>query len=115
MIKEKNFHRAGPKAVALLKKFAPHKGGNIALRAIHDLDMQDKHRSIVPSLISTISPEMHIGQSIVLEATQKPSSIQVIFPNDSVFAGEEIIPILHNLVKVTTGVIEAFEALAQIP
>src|SRR6266571_1653305 len=73
MIKEKNFHRAGPKAVTLLKKFAPHKGGNVALRAIHDLDMQDKHRSIVPSLISTISPEIRIGHPIPLEATQKPS------------------------------------------
>jgi hypothetical protein len=47
-IKRRNFDRAGPDAVALLKQLCPYKGGNVALRTIHDLDIQDKHQALVP-------------------------------------------------------------------
>jgi hypothetical protein len=48
MIKQRNFHRAHADAVNLLRSLRPFKGGNEALRAIHDLDITDKHKSLVP-------------------------------------------------------------------
>jgi hypothetical protein len=44
---QKRFRKAGDDAVELLRKFAPYRGGNHALRALHDLDVQDKHTSII--------------------------------------------------------------------
>jgi hypothetical protein len=45
---DKNFDRAGPEAVALLKTFEPYRGADNPLRDIHDLDIIDKHRMLVP-------------------------------------------------------------------
>ncbi len=47
MIKEKNFDRAGDDAVTLLKSFKPHRGGDELLRAMHDLDIEDKHKALI--------------------------------------------------------------------
>ena len=43
MIKRRNIDRAHPDVVSYIRSLAPYKGGNIALRAIHDLDVRDKH------------------------------------------------------------------------
>jgi hypothetical protein len=50
MIKLKNFNRAGPEAVSVLKFLKPFRGGNAGLRALHDLDVADKHQALVPIL-----------------------------------------------------------------
>ncbi len=46
-IKESGMRRAGPEAVRLLKELKPYKSGNAALRAVHDLDIQDKHTGLL--------------------------------------------------------------------
>ena len=48
MIKKRHIDRAGQKAVDLVKSFKPYKGGNNLLRALHDLDITDKHKSLIP-------------------------------------------------------------------
>ena len=48
MIKKRHIDRAGGKAIALIKSLKPYKGGNDLLRALHDLDIIDKHRSLIP-------------------------------------------------------------------
>ena len=48
-IKKKKFDRASPEAVRLLKKIRPYRGGNVLLRALHELDVMDKHRLIIPA------------------------------------------------------------------
>jgi hypothetical protein len=50
MIKRKRFNRAGRNAVALLHELRPYRNGNSALRAIHDLDIQDKHQFPDPGI-----------------------------------------------------------------
>jgi hypothetical protein len=47
-IKSKHFDRASAEAVDLLKSLKPFKGGSAALRAIHDLDVMDKHHTLIP-------------------------------------------------------------------
>jgi hypothetical protein len=56
MIRRRNFKRAGPRAVALLHELRPYRNGNVALRAIHDLDVQDKHHSLIPGAMMHASP-----------------------------------------------------------
>jgi hypothetical protein len=38
-INRKKFDRCGPNAIALLRTLKPYKGGNLKLRALHDLDV----------------------------------------------------------------------------
>jgi len=52
MIKQKNFNRAGAKAVDFLKDLKPYRGGNMAIRALHDINVADKHKTLTP-VIST--------------------------------------------------------------
>jgi hypothetical protein len=47
-IKRRHLDRADPAAVDLVRALKPYKGGNIELRALHDLDIQDKHRMLIP-------------------------------------------------------------------
>lgn len=46
-ISKKKFDRASADAVSLLRTIAPRKDGNAELRAIHDLDIADKHKLIL--------------------------------------------------------------------
>ena len=46
-IKDRDFNRAGPDAVALLTRYQPYEGGDSPLYAIHLLDIIDKHRMLV--------------------------------------------------------------------
>ena len=46
-IKKKHIDRAGLQVINEIKKLQPYKGGNLALRAIHDLDIVDKHQSLI--------------------------------------------------------------------
>ena len=47
-IRNRKFNLCGKDAVNLLRTFKPYRGGNEALRSIHDLDILDKHRSLIP-------------------------------------------------------------------
>jgi hypothetical protein len=61
MIKKRNMHRASAEVVDLIKSFKPYRGGNAALRGIHDLDIMDKHRMLIPSISSIHYPIGGIG------------------------------------------------------
>ncbi|HUS98314.1 MAG TPA: hypothetical protein VMX97_16425 [Hyphomicrobiaceae bacterium] len=67
-IKRKNFHRAGSAAVDLLKFLKPYKGGNEGLRALHDLDVMDKHKALVPVAQSVV---MNLSGMLPKDAPQK--------------------------------------------
>src|SRR5208282_3479288 len=60
MISKRHFDRAGPDAVALLKNWQPYKSGDTGLRVIHDLDIQDKHRALIPQVMHAASPVVRL-------------------------------------------------------
>jgi len=61
MIKRRNLHRAGPEVVKIISDLKPYRGGNDALRAIHDMNILDKHRALVPVIAGGASPAAMIG------------------------------------------------------
>lgn len=65
MIKRWNMDRAKPTVVALIVTTAPFKGGNEALRALHDLDIMDKHQAIIPTSDMTGVPDIPGLDSLV--------------------------------------------------
>jgi len=48
-IKNRNINRAGKDVVEIIRSLKPYTGGNEALRAIHDLDIADKHVTLIPT------------------------------------------------------------------
>lgn len=112
--KFKDFAKCGADCADLIETIAPYHGGNEALRALHDLDVQDKHKSLIPSK-KVIEWEMEgevdlddpANHSLV--ATAKVTLYK--FPEDSPLAGKPIIPSLEMLAQAVERVLEAFATL----
>jgi len=119
MIKKRNFHRAGPDAEALLKQFAPYTGGNDALRGLHDLDIQDKHHTIIPVLSMISSPTYTVnihedGRRVRLlmpDPFDPKDLLTATLPEGGAFGHEPLVPTLKNLVQLTEGILESFAAM----
>lgn len=118
MIVRRGFDRAGDAAIRLLREYKPYRGGNVALRGIHDLDIQDKHQALILGAAGVGSPIFKInapGDGPLFEFVsdpEKPSELKLIFMKDSIFADRELAPTLKELVEMTAGIIEAFKALS---
>jgi hypothetical protein len=118
MIKRRNFDRAGSDAVALLKELKPYRGGNVALRALHEMDVEDKHKALIPNLMSVGSPIIQMWEDDgtpnprVIGDPNAPSSVEFVFPAGLGLDGREIVPTLHEMVKLVEDIVEAFRALA---
>lgn len=48
MIKKRRINKAGEDVVKIIRSLKPYTGGNKLLRSLHDLDITDKHKSLVP-------------------------------------------------------------------
>lgn len=130
-IKEKNFDRAAPEVVDLLMALKPYKGGNAALRYIHDLNIEDKHRTLIPVAGYIKNPggalgfnQEHlyprtIGSGTILAQIapdlvpndKLPVTFNLVFPWRGPFEDRELVPTFHGLVQDFSGIVDAFEAL----
>ena len=104
-IDNKNFYRAGDDAVELLKQFAPHKGGNEKLRAIHDLDIRDKHKSIIETRV--VMHDLHLSYRLDGGPISTDASYSHQFL-DGPLAGMPLIETSRELVQLVEGIIEEF-------
>lgn len=119
-IRAKKFEKAGPIALEILQNFRPYRGGNDMLRALHDLDIRDKHQQLIPQHTSVASPVIKMGDAddptIRLVGNDKrPSEVTLRFPADWPMGGEEVLSSLDSMIDIVSSVIEAFEpCLAEI-
>lgn len=138
MIKRRNMDRAAPDVVDILRSMKPYKGGNKALRALHDLDIADKHKLLIPALSAILHPSYEIDfinqieivrdpkdcvaivqDGALIEAavpntipvkafTDKKYLITFVFDADQPMAGESVTPTLQDLAKLVDGIIDTF-------
>jgi hypothetical protein len=131
MIKARNMNRAAPEVVELIRSMAPFSGGNHALRAIHDLDIQDKHQALIIAGSSVDIHGLSLGwrdingmkvgslgngsfrrEGFNGSFGQQPVGFRLMFAHDhDTFPDREIAKTLHALTEETLGVIQAFELL----
>lgn len=113
-VARRNFDRAGQDAVTLLHEFAPYRGGNELLRAIHDLDIEDKHTSLLETQ-KTMDFEVVGSYDLVnpqeSEISYQVRSIQHCFAEGSPRQGKPVIESLRELHHEVERVVEAFRAL----
>lgn len=55
-LKDAKFKQLGPEVRAYLASLRPYKGGNDALYGLHDYDIRDKHRMIIPVFAAALNP-----------------------------------------------------------
>jgi hypothetical protein len=110
-IEKKCFAKAGQDAVALLLTLKPYRGGNAYLRALHEMDIQDKHTALV--IGNRSAPFMgSINVSDPTQHSMRVDTAAITFQfGDGPFAGRELIETLENAVQVVEGILEAFAAL----
>jgi hypothetical protein len=133
MIKRKNFHRASMESQDLLRELQPYRGGNFALRALHDMDIMDKHHELIPIFHAGVMGHVEIG-SMIFDQNRVhciDGSVPIMAPwfamnakhpspiplrlDPSFDAGpyedQSISETLHGLMDLCVGVLDAFEAL----
>jgi hypothetical protein len=116
-IKSKNFHKAGEDAVTLLKSFAPFRGGNEALRALHDLDIRDKHKALV---LMGSAMNIEVAGSYDIDDPEKNNlsiighDIHYIFPESEPLGAKRVIETLKELMDLVNGILEAFGSMVAL-
>jgi len=111
-IRQRCFHKAGKDAVALLRTFEPYRGGNEALRMIHDLDIRDKHSALIVAGLS-VGLDFEVTYNIHDPGAGR---VRVFFDTydwyfpDAPLKRKPVIETLKKLVELVDGIIEAFAA-----
>jgi hypothetical protein len=115
-VKRRCFHKTGDDAVALLRQFAPYRGGNEMLRTLHDLDIHDKHTALVPSgALSRVHFQglYDIDDPKAGNFAVTADDIHYIFPENGPFGGRRMIETLKELVELVNGILETFAAMVE--
>lgn len=138
-IKEK-IQGASPEVHDIVRALKPYKrenGGNTALRALHDLDIADKHVALTPTLAAVglrdfilMNGQEPVMQDIGIVIFPEKGAGFIGFPPDAnieikgnpkltadialgegqPFEHEPLIPTLHQLVDLIDGIVKTFEA-----
>ena len=118
-ISDRHINRAHPDVVKYIRSLKPYQSGNAALRGLHDLDLQDKHRGMMPQPTSVASPIIQLRDDnghqlpipIIIGDPNKPSDIKIVFPEGSPFANEEIVPTLHKLETLADSIVATLASI----
>jgi hypothetical protein len=136
-IKKRNLHRINPDALALVRSLKPYRGGNVDLRALHDLDVHDKHKGPIALINAVTTPSfaLKLGNRVnpipswnsaikdglwlmmmpacdnIPLGTEIPALYRFAFSNNTPFPGHEVVPTLHRLTEHVAGIVEAFKTL----
>jgi hypothetical protein len=93
MIKSKNLNRAGPEVVRMVIDLKPCRDGNKLLRAIHDMDVLDKHQALVPVVAGGASPAARIAFNATNPTNVQPVRTRIEHNGQSVM----VMPPVSNL------------------
>ena len=96
-INRKNMNRASLDVVELIKTLQPYEGGNKLLRAIHVMDIQDKHRALLPTIGMVSTPAFTTtpySKNLILRSTIfSPMNTPLLFSGQPI----TLIPDVINL------------------
>lgn len=140
MVIRRRMDRASPEALALIKSVKPYHGGNEALRAVHDLDIIDKHQTLITAVTMTGTPHIPWEQAMRVGPIRDGASFLIVHQHQMLWpigyrangdfllefprfravgdrlepyplGGKEVSQALIGLAKVIDTIIEEFAAL----
>ncbi|MDD9177033.1 hypothetical protein PVK63_19465 [Aliivibrio sp. S2TY2] len=141
MIKKRRIDKAGEGVVDIVRELKPYTGGNKLLRSLHDLDITDKHKSLVPvahyagiknfQMSGTSGPmltiqNLHCGPirdgmvlmslppagNVRIGQTFNPS-LKLCLDEEVVDRDEELIETLHKYVKMVEDILQKFKKIVE--
>lgn len=122
----RKIHRAPTAVQNLIRKLRPYHGGNAALRALHDLDIADKHHSLIEIATTITTPRVRVlcderGTPIAgvdgkarleVESASEPVAV-FTFAKDSPLAGKSLVETLRFLRQMVSDIIDSFDEACQ--
>lgn len=108
-INKKRFHFCGLDAVAHIKTLRPYKNGNIELRAIHDLDLLDKHKALIP--VPQVGVQLNIDFETGKALSTNSHNYSFAYPQETNLGEREIIQTTKQLVQLCESILVSFAAL----
>lgn len=134
-IRARRLNRIGKKFIEAIEHIAPYKDGNRGLRAIHDLDVLDKHQALVPTVaiveidwpVSVTNSEKfvtsvaHDGQRIIMipkalcpldYGTTIKADFSIIFGEGSAFERTYLVKQLEASVTSIESILKLFKHVA---
>jgi len=134
MIKRRGVHKASEEAIHLIVSLKPYNGGNTVIRYVHDLDIMDKHKALIPHAGRVKTPggalgfndsgpkpgHVHGRGSTTLWMAEKDgfspnkefsAVFELRFPFRGPFQERELISTCYMLVDEFSSILDAFEAL----
>ncbi|SUS08038.1 hypothetical protein DF3PB_5620004 [uncultured Defluviicoccus sp.] len=139
---KKDLAHGGQPICDLIRAMKPYKGGNIALRGLHDLDVSDKHKMLIPVLRQGLYHQVEfvikINEKVAIRIkngkilkdktnpTTKIHSMEttavlpnnyegtaILFADSMPFAGEPVLNTLESLCQEVDRILKAFEKLVR--
>lgn len=125
-MRARKIHRASAAVQDLIRKLRPYYGGGSALRALHDLDIADKHHSLIEIATNITTASVRVvcderGAPIIgpdgkarleVEPGSEPTAV-FAFAKDSALAGKPLIEALLGLKKMVSEIIDSMEEACQ--
>ena len=134
-IHERHLDRAAPDVVNTIRSLKPYRNGNVKLRAIHDLDIMDKHQTIIPigdcAAFEGLPPETRISvgpnsrfgpvkdgfapfsfaatPSLPIGREIAATFLLTFAPLTTALGPAEILPTLKDLAALVANIIKSFE------
>jgi hypothetical protein len=114
-VKSKKFDKCGKEAESILYKLEPYRGGINGLRSLHDLNIQDKHKALLPHQKSL---DIQFSGSYDITDPENTGSVSVVvpnihhtFPEGSILGGSDIEQTLIGFADLLDSILDAFEPL----
>jgi hypothetical protein len=113
-IRWRKLHRASAEVQDLIRSLRPYKGGNDALRGLHDLDIRDKHRTLIEVAANVTTPVLRAVMTdgkprIEMDPTTEPKAV-FTFSRNSPFDGKPLVETLRDLGRQVLEIVDSIAA-----
>jgi hypothetical protein len=137
MIKSRRLSHIGSHFLDIIEQTAPYKGGNDGLRALHDLDLLDKHQALVPTIaVVTMDWPVEIkqgpqkfatgvlkdGQRLIIfpstfgkltEGSRIKADFSIVFGEVGIFMGTDVAKQLEACIASVEVILDLFRGAAE--
>lgn len=108
-VQQRKFFFLGDKAISLLTKLKPRRDGDVDLWAVHEMNVQDKHKAIIVAAVQVTTPVIDTWTMQIVGDPDAASSFQFVFPISSPLANREVHSTLEAITSKVDAIISEFE------